>query len=99
MKQRIIEDVKKCVEEYNRIFLISVQNARNTKLFNLRAEWKDSRLFFGKLRILALGLGKTQETEVADGIHKLANVMRNHSMKGQCGLLFTNRSKKQVCNI
>ncbi|XP_012217927.1 mRNA turnover protein 4 homolog [Linepithema humile] len=96
LKQRIIEDVKKCVEEYNRIFLISLQNTRNTKLFNLRAEWKDSRLFFGKLRILALGLGKTQETEVADGIHKLANAMRNQSMKGQCGLLFTNRSKKQV---
>lgn len=87
------------MDEYHRIFLISVQNTRNTKLFNLRAEWKDSRLFFGKLRILALGLGKTQETEVADGIYKLANAMRHISMKGQCGLLFTNRSKKQVCDI
>lgn len=99
MKQRIIEDVKKCVEDYNRIFLISVQNTRNTKLLELRTEWNDSRLFFGKLRIIALGLGKTQETEVADGIHKLANAIKNHSMKGQCGLLFTNRSKKQVYNI
>lgn len=96
LKERIIEDVKKCVEEYNRIFLISVQNTRNTKLLNLRTEWKDSRFFFGKLRIIALGLGKSQETEVADGIHKLANAIKNHSMKGQCGLLFTNRSKKQV---
>lgn len=96
LKERIVEDVKKCVEEYNRIFLISVQNTRNTKLLDLRTEWKDSRFFFGKLRIIALGLGKSQETEVADGIHKLANAIKNHSMKGQCGLLFTNRSKKQV---
>ncbi|EFN72046.1 mRNA turnover protein 4-like protein [Camponotus floridanus] len=96
LKQRIIEDVKKCVEDYNRIFLISVQNTRNTKLLELRTEWNDSRLFFGKLRIIALGLGKTRETEVADGIHKLANAIKNHSMKGQCGLLFTNRSKKEV---
>ncbi|XP_029167861.1 mRNA turnover protein 4 homolog [Nylanderia fulva] len=96
LKQRIVEDVKKCVEEYNRIFLISVQNTRNTKLLDLRTEWKDSRFFFGKLRIIALGLGKSQETEVADGIHKLANAIKNHSMKGQCGLLFTNRSKKEV---
>lgn len=94
-----MEDVKKCVEEYNHIFLISVQNTRNTKLLDLRAEWKDSKLFFGKLRIIALGLGKSQETEIADGIHKLANAVKNHSMKGQCGLLFTNRPKKHVSNI
>ncbi|KAL6419995.1 hypothetical protein ACFW04_011020 [Cataglyphis niger] len=81
LKQRIVEDVKKCVEDYNRIFLISIQNTRNTKLLDL---------------IIALGLGKSQETEVADGIHKLANAIKNHSIKGQCGLLFTNRSKKQV---
>ncbi|XP_029659627.1 mRNA turnover protein 4 homolog [Formica exsecta] len=96
LKQRIIEDIKKCVEDYKRIFLISIQNTRNTKLLDLRAEWKDSKFFFGKLRIIELGLGKAQETEIADGIHKLANAIRNHSMKGQCGLLFTNRSKKQV---
>ncbi|KAL6419996.1 hypothetical protein ACFW04_011020 [Cataglyphis niger] len=81
LKQRIVEDVKKCVEDYNRIFLISIQNTRNTKLLDLRTEWKDSRFF---------------STEVADGIHKLANAIKNHSIKGQCGLLFTNRSKKQV---
>lgn len=97
LKQRIIEDVKKCVEEYNHVFLISIQNTRNTKLLDLRAKWKDSRLFFGKIRIIALGLGNSAETEVADGIHELAKAMRNHTMKGQCGLLFTNRSKKEVC--
>ncbi|EZA54660.1 MRNA turnover protein 4-like protein [Ooceraea biroi] len=96
LKQRVIDDVKKCVAEYDHIFLISIQNTRNTKLLDLRAEWKDSRFFFGKLRIIALGLGNTRETETADGIHKLATAIRNHSMKGQCGLLFTNRSKKQV---
>jgi len=93
-----MEDVKKCVEEYSCIFLILIQNTRNTKLLDLRAELKDSKLFFGKLRIIALGLGKSKETEVAEGIHKLANAMKNHSMKGQYGLLFTNRSKKQVYN-
>lgn len=99
MKQRIIDDVRKCVETYERIFLISIQNTRNTKLLDLRSEWQDSRFFFGKLRIIALGLGKSEETEAANGIHKLANAIRNHSMTGQCGLLFTNRSKKQVCYI
>ncbi|XP_077268057.1 ribosomal protein LP0-like [Temnothorax americanus] len=96
LKQRMMEDVKKCVDEYRHIFLISVQNTRNTKLLELRAEWKDSKLFFGKLRIIALGLGKSKETEIAEGIHKLANAMKNHSTSGQCGLLFTNRPKKQV---
>ncbi|XP_020293426.1 mRNA turnover protein 4 homolog [Pseudomyrmex gracilis] len=96
LKQQVIEDVKKCVYEYRRVFLISVQNTRNTKLLQLRSEWKDSKLVFGKLRIIALGLGCSKETEVADGIHKLANALRNYTSKGQCGLLFTNRPNSQV---
>jgi len=99
LKQRILQDVEKYVEQYERIFLISIQNTRNTKLLSLRKEWQDSKFFFGKLRIIAFGLGTSKETEVADGIHQLANAMRNHSIKGQCGLLFTNRPKKEVYDI
>ncbi|XP_054015329.1 mRNA turnover protein 4 homolog [Hylaeus anthracinus] len=91
LKQQIVEDVKNCVEKYSRIFLISVHNMRNNKLKDLRAEWKDSRFFFGKNKVIALALGKSPENEVAEGIHKLSN-----SLKGQCGLLFTNRTKKEV---
>ena len=91
LKQQIVEDVRNCVEKYERIFLISVHNMRNNKFKDLRAEWKDSRFFFGKNKVIALALGKTPENEVAEELHKLSA-----ALKGQCGLLFTNRSKKEV---
>jgi mRNA turnover protein 4 len=40
---------------------------------------------------MTLGLGRKKEDEVEENIHKLAT-----QMKGQCGLLFTNKSKKAV---
>ncbi|KAG7199494.1 hypothetical protein KM043_014114 [Ampulex compressa] len=91
LKQQIVDDVRNCVEKYNQIFLISVQNMRNNKLKDLRIDWKDSRFFFGKNKVMALALGKSPEEEPAEGLHKLSNVL-----KGQCGLLFTNRSKDEV---
>lgn len=91
LKQQIVEDVRSCVEKYSRIFLISVENMRNNKLKELRAEWKDSRFFFGKNKVMALALGRTCENEVAEGLHKLSQ-----ALKGQHCLLFTNRSKKNV---
>ncbi|XP_033220922.1 mRNA turnover protein 4 homolog [Belonocnema kinseyi] len=90
LKQHIIEDIRESAEKYARIFLFSVQNMRNNKLKDLRAEWMDSRFFFGKNKIMALAFGKSEELEVSEGAHKLAN-----ALKGQCGLLFTNRPKKK----
>ncbi|XP_015587258.1 mRNA turnover protein 4 homolog [Cephus cinctus] len=91
LKQQIVEDIRKCVDQYSRIFLFSVQNMRNNKLKNLRGEWKDSRFFFGKNKVMGLALGKSPEDEAADGSHELSKALR-----GQCGLLFTNRPKKKV---
>ncbi|XP_076247434.1 ribosomal protein LP0-like [Calliopsis andreniformis] len=91
LKQQIIEDVRNCVEKYDRIFLISVHNMRNSKLKDVRGDWKDSRFFFGKNKVIALAFGKSPENETAEGLYKLSA-----ALKGQCGLLFTNRSKKEV---
>ncbi|KAK2589139.1 hypothetical protein KPH14_001959 [Odynerus spinipes] len=91
LKEQILEDIRSCASKYKRVFLISVQNMRNNKLKDLRTEWKDSRFFFGKNKVMAVALGKTPEEEVTEGVHNLAN-----ALIGQCGLLFTNRTKKEV---
>lgn len=64
---------------------------RNNKLKDVREDWVDSRFFFGKNKVCAIAMGKSPAEEVAEGIHKLAN-----DLTGQCGLLFTNKSKKKV---
>jgi len=49
------------------------------------------RFFFGKNKVMKLGLGKGPEDEYHKNLHKLSKYLL-----GQCGLLFTNRSKEEV---
>ncbi|XP_017866178.1 PREDICTED: mRNA turnover protein 4 homolog [Drosophila arizonae] len=91
-KQRIIDDIRFCVEKYPNIFVFQVQNMRNNLLKDLRQEWKqNSRFIFGKNRIMQIGLGRTKAEEVEKGIHKLSK-----RLTGQVGLLFTEKSKEEV---
>lgn len=49
------------------------------------------RFFFGKNKVMALALGRTAEDEFKDDLHKLSKHLR-----GQTGLLFTNKTKEDV---
>lgn len=90
-KQHIIEDIRNCVERYPNIYVFSVHNMRNNLLKELRNEWKHSRFFFGKNRIMQIGLGRTESEESEPELHKLSL-----KLQGQCGLLFTNKEKEDV---
>ena len=79
------------MEKYDSVYLFSVFNMRNTLLKEVRGEWRDSRFFFGKNRIMQLGLGNSESTEVEKDLHKLSKRITN-----QCGLLFTSRDKAEV---
>lgn len=71
-KQHIVEDIKNCVTKYPNIFLFSVNNMRNNLLKELRSEWKaNSRIVFGKNRIMQLGLGRTSGEEAEPELHKV----------------------------
>ncbi|KAL7302736.1 hypothetical protein TKK_0004785 [Trichogramma kaykai] len=91
LKKHILEDVRACAEKYKTIVLFSTENMRNNKLKDLRGEWKGSRFFFGKNKIVAIAFGKTPESECVDGISKMSS-----KITGQRGLLFTNESKEKV---
>jgi len=94
-KQQLVEEVRKCADAYERIFVFSVENMRNGKLKDLRGDWKqDSRFFFGKNKVMQLGLGKSKEDESQENLHRLSK-----RLVGQCGLLFTNRSKQDVTDF
>lgn len=65
---------------------------RNNLLKDLRQEWKhNSRFIFGKNRIMQIALGRTEAEEVEVDLHKLSK-----RLTGQVGLLFTEKSKKEV---
>jgi mRNA turnover protein 4 len=50
-----------------------------------------NRFFFGKNKVMAIALGKSEEEEVLPNIHKLSGLLQGH-----CGLLFTNKKTEEV---
>lgn len=90
-KQQLVEDIRSCVEKYSHLYLFSVQNMRNNKLKFIRNEWKDSRFFLGKNRVIAIALGRTKESESRENLHEVSK-----RLKGQCGILFTDKPKEEV---
>lgn len=90
-KQKLIEEIRDSVDKYARIFIFSIENMRNAKLKDVRQEWKHSRFFFGKNKVMSLALGSTKENEYRDNLHKVSR-----KLSGQMGLLFTNKTKEDV---
>ncbi|XP_060529389.1 mRNA turnover protein 4 homolog [Cylas formicarius] len=91
LKQKIVEDIRNCVEKYQSVYLFDYRNMRNETMKQVREEWKPSKFFFGKNKVIAIGLGRNKEEEVEDDLHKFSACLR-----GQCALLFTDCKKKEV---
>ncbi|XP_041129272.1 mRNA turnover protein 4 homolog [Polyodon spathula] len=90
-KQNLIEELRKCVDTYRHIFIFSVANMRNNRLKDIRTAWKHSRFFFGKNKVMMIALGKGHADEYKDNLHKVSKYL-----KGEVGLLFTNKTKEEV---
>ncbi|EAL91269.1 hypothetical protein KXW98_002606 [Aspergillus fumigatus] len=89
--RRLYANIRECVEKYDHLFVFSVDNMRNTYLKDVRTEFADSRLFFGKTKVMAVALGHNPENEAAPNLHKLSPYLT-----GAVGLLFTSRDPESV---
>jgi len=90
-KKQLVQQVHDACDEYDRVFIFSVENMRNSKLKEVRTLWRDSRFFFGKNKVLSIAFGLGPETEYRTNLHKLTQWL-----VGNVGVLFTNRSKADV---
>ncbi|CAM2104388.1 mRNA turnover protein 4 homolog isoform X2 [Caretta caretta] len=91
VKQGLIEELRKCVDTYKHLFIFSVVNMRNNKLKDIRSAWKHSRIFFGKNKVMMVALGRGPADEYKENLHQVSK-----HLKGEVGLLFTNRTKEEV---
>ncbi|XP_018413668.1 PREDICTED: mRNA turnover protein 4 homolog [Nanorana parkeri] len=94
VKQNLIEELRKCVDTYKYLFVLSVGNMRNNKLKDVRNAWKHSRLFFGKNKVMVVALGRGPSDEYKDNLHQLSKCLR-----GEVGLLCTNRTQEEVKDL
>ncbi|ORX62781.1 hypothetical protein DM01DRAFT_1403228 [Hesseltinella vesiculosa] len=91
-KEKLIDQIHECVDNYEYIWVFSVQDMRNTFLKDIRNDLKStSRLFLGRNRVMAKALGTTPEEEYKEGLAGLAKELRN-----EVGLLFTNKAPENI---
>lgn len=90
-KQKLFDNVREAAEQYQYIFVFSVDNMRNTYLKEVRSEFADSRIIFGKTKVMAKALGSSEDDEHLPG---LAGLLPH--ITGSVGLLFTNRTPDEV---
>ncbi|CAG07047.1 unnamed protein product, partial [Tetraodon nigroviridis] len=91
VKQKLITELRQCVDTYRNLFIFSVANMRNNKIKDIRTAWKHSRFFFGKNKVMIVALGKGVTDEYKDNLHKVSKQLR-----GEVGILFTNKTKDEV---
>ncbi|KAJ9460465.1 Ribosome assembly factor mrt4 [Diplonema papillatum] len=90
-KDQLIENIRKAVDEYENCFTFELQNFRTTHLVQVRKDLRDSRIFMGNNKVMAVALGRGKEDSHKDNLYKMSG-----RLTGSCGLLFTNRSKKEI---
>ena len=90
-KIELVDKVREAIDTYNSVYALSFQELRSNQLQSVRVEFRDSRLFFGKNKILQLALGHGDEDEYRDNLRHLSELV-----SGNVGLLATNRTKAEV---
>jgi mRNA turnover protein 4 len=83
--------VRAALDTYQNVFVFSVENMRNTYLKEIRQQFQDSRIFFGKTKVMAKALGAREEDEYMPGLAGLSRYLR-----GTVGLLCSNRPVAEV---
>ncbi|XP_012371574.1 mRNA turnover protein 4 homolog isoform X2 [Octodon degus] len=91
LKQNRVEELQKCVDTYQYLFIFSMANMRNSKLKHIWNAWKCSWMFFGKNKVTMVALGRSPADEYKDNLHQVSKKLR-----GEAGLLFSNCTKKEV---
>ncbi|KII61530.1 mRNA turnover protein 4 [Thelohanellus kitauei] len=69
------EKISQNLEDYSSVYVFSVDDMRNSKLKNVRESLRDSRIFFGNNKIIAVALGRTAEEEAGQNLHQLSQVV------------------------
>eukprot|EP01059_Diplonema_ambulator_P012589 TRINITY_DN2297_c0_g1_i1.p1 TRINITY_DN2297_c0_g1~~TRINITY_DN2297_c0_g1_i1.p1 ORF type:complete len:222 (+),score=33.30 TRINITY_DN2297_c0_g1_i1:64-729(+) len=90
-KEQLVESIRAAADQFTHCFTFDLSNLRTTHLTQVRQDLSDSRIFMGNNKVMAVALGRTKEDSYKENLFKIAR-----RLTGSCGLLFTNRSKKEI---
>lgn len=88
---QVFDKIREAADNHTHVFVFAVENMRNTYLKDVRTHFADSRIFYGKTKVMGKALGQTPAEEFQPGLAKLSEYL-----VGSVGLLFTNRAPAEV---
>ncbi|KAE9347386.1 hypothetical protein PF008_g7815 [Phytophthora fragariae] len=93
LKQNVVDAIRNAVDTYESAYVFSFQNMRTNHFKDVRMDFKDSRFFLGKNKVMKLALGRSKEEEYAENLFRLSK-----DVSGNTGLLFTSKPHDEVVN-
>ena len=91
-KEKLLNNIRLAIDQYANVFVWEEHNMRNNTMKDLKTkDWSHSKFFYGKVKVMAIALGKTPALEAQPNLHKLVPFLSGH-----VGLLFTNKDKSEV---
>jgi len=89
--EKLFNSIRDAADEYPYIYVFRVENMRNNYLKDIRAELSDSRIVYGKTKLLSKALGTEPNTEHLPGLSELAPYMH-----GPVGLILSPRPPSKI---
>ncbi|QSL64863.1 hypothetical protein MERGE_002167 [Pneumocystis wakefieldiae] len=83
-KKKLFKDIRDYIDKYEYAWVFSIENMRNIHLKEVRNHWRNSRIFMGRIRVIAKSLGVTKDEEYRENLSQLAKMLT-----GNVGVLFT----------
>ncbi|KAI3908290.1 hypothetical protein MKX01_027312 [Papaver californicum] len=94
-KEKIVDSIRKAVEDFNSIYVFSFENMRNLKFKEFREQLKcSSRFFLGSNKVMQISLGRSVSDEIRPRLHKVSKLLH-----GNAGLFFTNLPKEEIMRL
>jgi mRNA turnover protein 4 len=90
-KKNHVADLRECLDTYDSVYVMKYNGMRTSFIREVRMDWKESRLYFGKNTLAQVALGRNVEEEYKDNLHNMSK-----RLTGNSALLFTNRGKKET---
>lgn len=90
-KDTLIEEARACCGKFSRVYLVTIENERNTFLQEVRKQLRPGRLICARNKVMQLALGMEPSSECQDGIHQIAQMI-----SGSCALLFTEKAPAEI---
>ncbi|XP_953752.1 60S ribosomal protein L10e, putative [Theileria annulata] len=97
-KIKLVENIRETLENFIKkndnstfVYLISLNNQRNSPLKTLRSLLLPGRVFYGKNKVMRIAFGTKPEDEIHDNIHKISK-----NINGETAVLITSEDPEVV---